>query len=171
MTSRRFIQFAFVAALLLSGSLTGAALAQERPNVVLAVDVEREDVLVDDRGRAVVERQPVRRANPGDLLVYTLTAANQGTASAVNARIEDPVPQGTVLVLDGFDGSPTPTEASVDGGQTWQQFPVEIDMTDADGNARRAMAPGRSYTHLRWVLDGELTPGESRELKFKVRVN
>ena len=171
MTSRRFIQFAFVTALLLTGPLVGAVVAQERPNVVLAVGVEREEVLVDDRGRAVVEREPVRQVNPGDLLVYTLTAENQGTAPASRARIQDPIPQGTVLVLDGFDGSPIPTEASIDGGQTWQSFPAEIDMTDAEGNARRAMAPARSYTHLRWVLDGELAPGDSREMTFKVRVN
>jgi uncharacterized repeat protein (TIGR01451 family) len=140
------------------------------PNVSITVEVERESVRTDDNGLPVVERTPVQIARPGEVLVYTVRAQNHGDTAAMRPRIQDPIPDGTVLLLEGFDFGRHPNGASVDGGRTWQSFPAQVVETTADGAERSVPAPAEAYTHLRWVLDGELGPGEARDVSFKVRV-
>ncbi len=152
-------------------AISATTMVAANPQVVLDVGVEREEVTVNESGTSVVERRPVTRANPGDLLVYTVTASNFGVSPAANATVEDPIPSGTVLVLDGFGQGPLPTEASLDGGETWQTFPAEVEVVRNDGVRQVLPAPAPSYTHLRWVLDGQLAPGDSKDVSFKVRVN
>ncbi len=138
------------------------------PLVFIEIQVESERARIAEDGRRLIEREPVREARPGQVLVYTLKAVNQGDGPALDARIEDPVPVGTVLLLDSLDGVSAPTEASLDGGRTWQSFPALVDGEDEP--TRPVPAPPEAYTHLRWVLDGSLGPGESRDISFKVRV-
>lgn len=159
------------------GLLSAAALAvpaaanDATPRVAIEVRVEQEQVRRDDRGREIVERNPVTTAQPGDLLVYTLRAANTGEGPALNPRIEDPIPRGTVLVPDAFEDSGRPSEASLDGGRTWQPFPAVVTVDDGQGKPRLVPASPETYTHLRWVLAGPLMPGDTREVSFKVRVD
>lgn len=147
---------------------TGAA---QTPEVAVSVTVEREVVRLDENGRAVTEREPVDVARPGDVLVYTLRAVNQGVAPALGTRIVDPVPSGTVLLLDEVPAAGAPDRASLDGGRSWQDFPARVQQLDASGRPRVIAAPAESYTHLRWDLLAPLAPGETRDVTFKVRVN
>jgi len=147
-----------------------AAVAQS-PQVAVTIQVEREVVHLDDAGRAEIRREPVDVARPGDVLVYTLRAVNQGLSPAVGTRIVDPIPQGTVLLLEQLPASEAPDRASLDGGRSWQDFPARVQQVDSDGRARLVAAPAESYTHLRWDLPAPLAPGESHDVTFKVRVN
>lgn len=141
------------------------------PEVSITVQVEREEVRFDEDGLPVVERKPVEVARPGEVLVYTLSAQNRGGVPALRPRIQDPIPAGTVLLLESFGPANHPSSVSVDGGRTWQDFPARVVERTADGSERTVSAPPETYTHLRWVLDGELGPGEARDVSFKVRVN
>ena len=169
MKARSLSRFTTIACL--ACAITATTMVAANPKVVLDIGVEREETRLDDSGTPVVERTPVTRANPGDVLVYTVTASNFGVTPAANTAVEDPIPQGTVLLLDGFDQGPLPTHASVDGGATWQSFPAEVEVVRNDGVRQVLPAPAPSYTHLRWVLDGQLAPGDSQDVSFKVRVN
>jgi uncharacterized repeat protein (TIGR01451 family) len=140
------------------------------PKVEVSVNVEREVARVDANGKKVVERKPVDVANPGDVLVYTLKATNLGDGAAIDARIEDPIPTGTELLLDSIEfGQLVPT-ASLDGGASWQAFPAQVEQKAADGTIAKVAAPADAYTHLRWTLADPLAPGESKEVHFKVRI-
>jgi len=146
------------------------ALAVEGPQVAVNIAVEREVTKTDADGQQVQYREPVDTAFPGDVLVYTLRAENVGNGPAVNTRLEDPIPQGTVLIpnsvlLDGAE-----VLASLDDGSSWQPFPVRIDHAGDDGAREKVPAPAEAYTNLRWVLAGNLDPGEHREVSFKVRI-
>jgi len=152
----------------LAALLASAAFAQvPAPRLTVSVDVEREIKRGDD---GAVEREPVDAARPGDVLVYTVRASNVGDADAIGARIEDPIPQGTVLIPDSVSSGTASPSASLDGGKTWTSFPATVRETDEDGTERTVPAPADRYTHLRWALDGAIPPGESRDLSFKVRV-
>lgn len=152
--------------LCLAAVFATAAIAQvPTPKVTVSVDVEREIA----RGDAV-EREPVDVARPGDVLVYTVRASNVGDAAAVGARVEDPIPSGTVLIPESVSTGAASPSASLDGGKTWTTFPAMVRETAEDGTERTVPAPAERYTHLRWALDGALPPGESRDLSFKVRV-
>lgn len=140
------------------------------PQVEVRVQVEREVVRDVADGPAVTVREQVIGAGPGDVLVYTLAAVNVGETPALDARLFDPIPAGTVLLTDSVLPSGYAVEASLDGGTRWETFPAMVVERDADGVERRVAAPAESYTHLRWVLDGRLDPGQSREVSFKVRI-
>ena len=154
-------------------ALTAATVAfaqSPAPRVEVTVDVEREIVRVADDGSSVVERGAVDVARPGDVLVYTVRAVNVGDAAARSPRIEDLIPDGTILVVDSVDTAGAQATASLDGGRSWTAFPAVVPVRGADGAERLTPAPPDSYTHLRWVLDGSLEPGDTRDLSFKVRV-
>ncbi len=164
--SLRSIPRLFVASVL----ATVAIAEVPAPKVTVAVDVAREIIRTDDGADATVETEPVDVARPGDVLVYTVRASNDGDAAAIGARIEDPIPPGTVLIPDSVSTGTASPSASLDGGRTWTSFPAMVRETDEDGTERSVPASAERYTHLRWSLDGELPPGETRDLSFKVRV-
>jgi uncharacterized repeat protein (TIGR01451 family) len=149
-----------------------AALADEAatPRVNVTIQVEREVTEPDPAGRPVIHREPVETAGPGDVLVYTLQAKNVGASPAFNARLQDEIPRGTVLVTESVPPGSTRVMASLDGGSTWQDFPALIERRLEDGTTAQAPAAADSYTHLRWVLAGRLDPGDQREVSFKVRI-
>jgi len=158
------------AAALGAAMLAATAALASTPRVQVEVRVEREIVRADASGRKVVERKPVDVARPGDVLVYTLQARNVGDGPAVDARLEDPIPQGTVLVIDSLEHGAAVPSASLDGGATWQSFPATVETHGEDGRVERVPAPPESYTHLRWTLPGALGPGEGKDVRFKVRI-
>ncbi len=157
--------------LILIAMLAGTVTVAQTPEVSITVSVEREITRLDDNGRQVVETEPVDAVQPGDVLVYTLRAVNRGMAPAVGARIVDPIPDGTLLLVDELAAADRPTGVSLDGGRSWQAFPARVQRVEADGTTRIVAAPAEAYTHLRWELNAPLGPGETRDVSFKVRVN
>jgi uncharacterized repeat protein (TIGR01451 family) len=139
------------------------------PEVKVTVEVEQEIVREGADGAPTVERQPVGLASPGDILVYTVRAENFGDDPAFDPRVQDPIPQGTVLLPESV--SRINVTASLDGGANWEPFPVRVLVgEDENGEPLYQEAPPETYTHLRWQLDGPLGPGEAKEVSFKVRV-
>ena len=137
------------------------------PRLEVTVAVQREVTRVDVHGRPQVVLEPVKTANPGDVLVYRLRATNVGLGPAGEAKIDDPIPSGTVLMPESVAKN---AHASLDGGKTWQSFPATIPRKRDDGQVERVPAPANAYTHLRWVLEQPLPPGGSAEVGFKVQV-
>ena len=147
-----------------------ASLADGTPTVNVTVDVEREVLEVDETGQTLRYREPVRDAMPGDVLVYTLTAANTGVVPAFNARLEDPIPPGTVLLIESVELEKQAVQASLDGGKSWQPFPAVVDRPKPDGSVEKVPAPAEAYTHLSWVFEGDFKPGQERRVSFKVAI-
>lgn len=140
------------------------------PKVAVTIGVEREIVRTTEDGESEVALEPIEVAYPDDVLVYTLVARNTGDGPALSPRIEDPIPEGTELVLDSVETAGTVPSASLDGGRSWQSFPARVETVDESGQAVDAPAPAGAYTHLRWIFREPIAPGESREVRFKVRV-
>jgi len=157
---------------LLAGAIalmTGAVWATD-PKVEITVKAQKEVVKIDAGGKKSVTLAAAKDAASGDVLVYTLRAANHGTAAAVNPRIEDPIPEGTVLLLDSVKEDGYGIEASLDHGKSWQSFPASMKRVSATGAMETVPAPPESYTTLRFVLDGPLAPGAGRDVTFKVQI-
>src|SRR5580765_5525252 len=114
------------------------------PKVEVTVQAQKEVVKTDPSGKRAVELKPADEAATGDTIIYTLQAKNTGTGPAMSPKIEDPIPAGTVLVLDSVAKNGYAIEASLDAGET--------------------------YTTLRWVLNGPLQPGDGKDVSFKVRI-
>jgi uncharacterized repeat protein (TIGR01451 family) len=144
--------------------------ANEQPKVEINMHVEREVVDTSDGGEELTHREPVEIANPGDVLVYTLTAVNVGGAPAFNPRMQDPIPDGTVLIPDSVSNNGARIMASLDSGESWHEFPITVKRTAEDGSIQQVPVPAKSYTNLRWELPGQFDPGERRSVSFKVTI-
>ncbi|HEX4822850.1 MAG TPA: hypothetical protein VFV19_00910 [Candidatus Polarisedimenticolaceae bacterium] len=140
------------------------------PKVEVTVQAQKEVVRTDASGKKAVELKPAEEAAAGDTILYTLRASNTGTGPAMSPKIEDPIPVGTVLVLDSVAKDGYAIEASLDGGKTWQTFPATVTRTNTKGMSETVPAPAETYTTLRWVLNGPLQPGDGKDVSFKVRI-
>lgn len=160
----------WILAVAFGAAATVALATAATPRLEVNVRVEREVVKNDPSGRRIVHREPVGVANPGDTLVYTLEARNAGDGPAVGADLDDPIPEGTTLVVDSVEKSGARLSASLDGAKTWVAFPALVERRAEDGTTTRVPVPAEAYTHLRWSLPGAIAPGESRNVSFKVRI-
>lgn len=166
----RMLGAAVVAAAIVAGGADNTAIAQTgRPDVVVEVAVMKEVVVRDDQGAESVELREVGAARPGDTLVYTITYTNRGDQPALSPRVQDAIPDGTELVPDSWSEE-SALAVSVDGGSTFSQYPVRRPIKLADGSLREQEVSLASYTHVRWSSNEPLSPGESREVSFKVIV-
>jgi uncharacterized repeat protein (TIGR01451 family) len=159
-----------VAVLAMTIGLTATAYAATAPTVEVAITAQKEVVKVDPHGKKAVTLVPASEGHTGDVIVYTLRASNKGTGTAVDPRIEDPIPAGTTLVLDSVKQDGYRIEASLDNGSTWQSFPAQVTRKNAAGATETVAAPAESYTALRWVLNGPLQPGDGKDVSFKVQI-
>jgi len=158
------------AVLAMSLGLGLTATAATAPTVEVAITAQKEVVNVDPHGKKNVTLVPATEGHTGDTIVYMLRAKNAGTGTAVDARIEDPIPAGTTLVLESVKQDGSRIEASLDHGSTWQAFPAQVTRKNAAGATETVAAPAESYTTLRWVLNGPLEPGSGRDVSFKVQI-
>jgi uncharacterized repeat protein (TIGR01451 family) len=162
--------FSFLCLVALSAATIGSAAQPGQPQVVLSVDVKEEISAPDAHGNPQVVRKDVERASPGDVLVYTLTYTNFGNQPAVNARVDDPIPSGTVLLPSSVLGERAGITFSVDGGRSFSSYPVMKTVSGPDGKPVAVEVPADSYTHIRWTAQEPIAPGESRNAAFKVIV-
>lgn len=161
-----FRSFTTLAALLLAS----IPIASAAPRLEIEVSVQEEFEIERPDGTSAIELRPVEFASPGDVLVYTLRATNVGEGPAHAARIDDPIPAGTLLLPESVGTAGATAHASLDGGRSFQEFPVLVERRTEDGRVERVPAPPESYTHLRWLLTSPIGPGEGRDVSFKVRI-
>jgi len=152
------------------GATCAMAARATTPKVEVAIEARKEIVKADAAGKRTVELKPATEAAAGDVLVYTLRATNTGSVPAIGTSIEDPIPAGTVLLVDSLTKDGYRVEASLDGGKSWQAFPVSISRKSPAGSDELVPAPAESYTTLRWILNGPLQPGDGQDVSFKVRI-
>jgi len=158
----------FAISMLLFSNLS--AVAQEgQPKLALTITAEKE-IVVEREGKAVLERIPADKMERGDVLAYTITYVNEGETPARDAAIVDPIPEGTVYVLDSATGERTEITYSVDGGHLFQRPPVKFVVRYPDGTKEYKAAPAEMVTHIKWVIKTLVQPGQSGRLSFKVAV-
>jgi uncharacterized repeat protein (TIGR01451 family) len=129
-------------------------------------EVEREVKTAD--GKLEKKREPVQKAVPGTVVIYTSTFKNVGAKPAGNIIINNPIPANTTLVAASAFGEGMDISYSADGGKSWASAD-KVKVKDADGKERPAGIS--EFTHIRWSLRGELVPGKQGEAGFRVVVN
>lgn len=166
----RALPLAGLCLLLLGGA---AALAQRQFRSVAAGT--RPDVKVSLSGAIEREqkRLPIEKAesvNPGEVLDWTITSENNGTAPAHDYKAVGQIPKGTVLVAGSTtsDGSANVTY-SIDNGKTFSAQPT-IEEKQVDGSTRQVPAPVSMYTQLRYEWADPLASGGKLQASYKVRV-
>ncbi len=160
------------AAALLATALVGAGslAAAGKPEVVVGISVMKEIVSSDAEGRRKAELAPADITQRGDTLVYEIAFTNKGDAPALNARVVDPIPEGTALIAESWGADSADMTVSLDGGKTFTTHPVQQKVTLPDGTTSVEQVDPSRYTHLAWTSREPLAPGATRTARFKVQV-
>ena len=141
-------------------------------NVALA-DIELETISeleiteVNAKGEKKVKRVPAKTVVPGSFVVYTITAKNTGAEQADNVVVTNPIPKQVQYIDGSATGAGTDITFSVDGGKQYEK-PNKLTVKDAEGKPRPATAV--DYTHVRWVFNSNLQPGQERAVSYRVQV-
>ena len=152
----------FALAILASHSMAGAAHAQAASPIRITNSAYQEVVVKADDGSVSKKLVPAARVVPGDDVVYELSYANHGDASASNVRLDNPVPKELVFV----DAPIPPAVVSVDDGKHFAALD-ELTIPLADGTSRPAQPA--DITNLRWIV-ATLAPGASGKVVYRARV-
>lgn len=147
----------------------GRAAEENQPKLALQTLVAKE-IIVQEAGRAVSRRVPPDTAISNDTLVYTISYVNEGRALATDAVIIDPIPAQTVYLPDSAVGAGTEISFSIDNGRNFQPEPVMYTIKRPDNTSEKVKAPPEMYTHIKWMINKKLQPGQTGEISFKVRI-
>jgi uncharacterized repeat protein (TIGR01451 family) len=142
-----------------------------QPKVNLNLTAEQQVIAKDAAGKTVATWQPAnQKVKSGDVLRFTVAAKNEGTKAAQNFALTQPVPKGTVLVLNSAQASTAANVVySIDQGKTFVAKPV-VKVTQPDGSVKEAAAPATAYTHVRWNVPSELAPNQAVNAAYQVSV-
>ena len=147
--------------------LAGAFNANAQSQLEIRTDVQKEDVVTAEDGTERVELIDAETVLPGEEVIYTVTFANTSDVAADNVVITNPLPAELTYVDGTAGGEGTRVQFSADGGATFAQA---AELTVADNGGERRASPDE-FTHIRWVLDAALQPGETGTATFRARLN
>ncbi len=136
-------------------------------DIKLTTVAEVEVTVANAQGKEEVKRVPAKKVIPGTVVVYTITASNTGKQDVEAVVVTDPIPENMVYVDGSVFGAGTNITFSVDGGKNYD-VAEKLVVQDAKGQSRPAMA--ENYTHIRWLFNFALKPGESAPVWFKARL-
>jgi uncharacterized repeat protein (TIGR01451 family) len=162
-----FVMFLVLAGLFFFSA--GVSRAQSEARLDLKTTAEKE-IKVQRNGKLVTERTPLGQTNPRDVLVYAITYANSGKEPVVDPAIVDPIPSGTVYILDSAEGQDAEITCSIDGGRSFQKPPIWMKFKNPNGTVESKPAPADRYTHIRWTIKKPVLPGQSGRVSLKVTV-
>jgi len=123
--------------------------------------------------RGAGETVPVEKTstvNPGEILQWTITSQNDGSAPAREYKAVGQIPRGTMLIAGSAtaDGAAT-VVYSIDNGKTYATEPL-VEEKQPDGSVKLVPAPTSMYTQVRYEWSDPLAGGSKLNASYKVRV-
>ncbi len=153
----------------------GTAIAQilTRPEVKLAMGVEKQVTVVDDKGQEKAEWQKLDgkvAVQPGDTLRYEVVSSNASDIAAEKLVINQPIPAQMTYVLGSAKGNASANATySIDNGATFAAKPM-VEVALPDGTVEMRPAPADAYTHVRWDFSDSLDQSEVVNVSHEVTV-
>ena len=147
--------------------LSFAVFAQEDGSLDVHTVVQKEEVVVNENGESENRLVAVESVIPGERVFYTITFTNVGEEPAENVVITNPIAAELTYVEGSAFGAGMEVQFSVDGGAT---FAVAAELTVTEDGETRAARPD-DFTHIRWVMQGELNTGSQGTARFAAVLN
>jgi uncharacterized repeat protein (TIGR01451 family) len=138
--------------------LAAPALAADQVSLVSEVFVEK--VVVAPNGRASTLLKQPDVVMPGDNLVFIVKYRNQGSQSARNFILTNPMPNAVAF----REAAGEAALFSVDGGKSWGRL-SELKVQGSDRRLRSARPD--DVTHVRWAFRQPLPAGASGKVTFR----
>ncbi|MDJ0795367.1 MAG: hypothetical protein QNJ51_00820 [Calothrix sp. MO_167.B12] len=135
----------------------GSAIAQNAKKgvVQLRLDAAKKMVAKDAQGKQKVTWKALEgqaTVQPGDILRYTVSGANNGDKAVKGLVINQPIPQGMKYVLKSATvnaNKGAKITYSIDAGKNFVENPT-IKVRQEDGTFKTVPAPAEKYTNIRW---------------------
>jgi uncharacterized repeat protein (TIGR01451 family) len=148
-------------------TLSSAVVAEKDAVVELKTLAEVEVEVITEDGGKEIQRIDAAKVVPGDEVIYTIQYANKGSEPAENIVITDPIPEHMLYQDGSAYGEGAVVTFSVDDGKT---FDVADNLTvAADDGSERPAGPS-DYTHIKWMLEGDLKPEMAGFVTFRARL-
>ncbi len=147
--------------------LSFAVFAQEEGSLDVHTVVQKEEVVVNENGESENRLVAVESVVPGERVFYTITFTNVGDEPADHVVITNPIATELTYVEGSAFGPGMDVQFSVDGGAT---FAVAAELTVTENGETRAAGP-EDFTHIRWVMQGELNTGSQGTARFAAVLN
>jgi uncharacterized repeat protein (TIGR01451 family) len=141
--------------------------SQNKPRVQLTLSAEKKVVQQDKT--AWQPLQGTVLVQPGDVLRYNLAGENKGGSPAKNLVLTQPVPKGTVYILNSATNNTTKVSFSIDGGKTFVANPT-IQVKLANGKVETRPAPAERYSFIRWDVKQAIAPQSRIKVSYQVKV-
>ena len=139
------------------------------PKIVLNMTSEKE-IVVEQNGKQVKKIVEAKETLPGDELIYTITYKNKGDEVAKNIGIKNPIPEGTVYVLDSAQGNNADITFSIDKGKSFKKpGMLTYERKNSTGKSVKNKASYEQYSHVKWLVN-EVQPGKGGAVSYKVKV-
>ena len=130
-----------------------AAAGQPEVKVMLSGSLKRDD--------KQVALDKVSAVHPGEILDWTITSANEGSAPARRYKTIGQIPQGTSFIAGSAVAEyGASVSYSIDGGKNFTAEPL-IEEKAADGTAKLVPAPVSLYTQVRYEWSDPLAAGST----------
>jgi uncharacterized repeat protein (TIGR01451 family) len=165
--------------LLATAMVAGTTLAENvinQPKVVLQLTAEKQLIQKDAESKEQFIWQTLTAnkavVQPGDVVRYTVTGENKGTRFAKNLTVTQPIPKGTIFVLNSATSAYKNYSAitySIDNGKTFVAKPT-VKVTLPNTQVEEHPAPAAAYTHIRWNFGNILEPNTAIKAGYQVQV-
>ncbi|WP_420464519.1 hypothetical protein [Panacagrimonas sp.] len=147
-----------------AGVLCGIpALVSASPDIRLQAAVLQETQVASVGGVSRPGLVPASRVTPGSEVIYQVSYTNTG-AEPAQLIITNPLPDGLLYQHEASAAAGSRLEVSIDGGAHFGELPY-LRLNQAGGQTRAATAA--DVTHVRWVLDKPLQPGEGGRVSLR----
>jgi uncharacterized repeat protein (TIGR01451 family) len=148
--------------------------AQTKPQVQLALAAEKKIIQRDQKGKEQVTWQALgggkAMVQSGDTLRYTVTGKNTSDKPVSTLAITEPMPKGTVYVLNSNSAdSEAKATYSLDGAKSFVDRPM-IQVSLPNGKVESKPAPAEAYTNVRWIFKKNLAPKTAVKAVYEVKV-
>lgn len=148
--------------------------AQTKPQVQLALAAEKKIIQRDQKGKEQVTWQALGSSKAivqaGDTIRYTVTGKNTSDKPASNLAITEPMPKGTVYVLNSSNTEGAAKVAySIDGAKSFTDKPM-VQVSLPNGKVESKPAPAEAYTNVRWNFAKNLAPKTAVKAVYEVKV-
>jgi uncharacterized repeat protein (TIGR01451 family) len=133
------------------------------PKLDLKTEAFREVEQTGKDGKKTKAMVELKKATPGDKVIYVITYHNIGNETVDNVKVDNPVPKGLIYEPGSAQGAGTRFEVSIDGGHHYGQ--LETMKVTADGQSRPARA--EDVTNVRWTLTAPLKPEAQGSVSYR----
>ena len=152
--------------LLLLSLLPAIAMAQGAISLKAVALIEQTVTNAD--GTTSTKMVPAESVRPGTDVFYRISFTNVSDQTATGLVINDPIPESMVYKVGSAYGANTTPQVSVDNGSSYGDL-ASLTVLDELGNPRPATAS--DVTHVRWLVNYPLNPGDEGSVSFRATLN